>query len=167
MIVPAIDAVGHVCTPGTGVSATDELVVARSGAWRLLVPVKHVLRIHPAAMPAARPSAAPRAPVVAVEGELLPVAFAASLAGAGSVELAPHHQLIELGFAGRRGLLWVDAAEDVVPFEAAPGTPSADALVAGWSGAERPLPILDVERLLELLCEPAQPSSPSGKEPRP
>jgi hypothetical protein len=145
------------------VSASRELVVVRAGAWRLLVPVDHVLRIHPAAMPTALPSAAPRSPLVSVDGELLPVAFAAALSGDGTVELAPHHQLVELGAGGLRGLLWVDAAEDVVPFEPAPGSPSADALVAGWSGGGRPLPILDVPRLLELLCD----SDSAGKDPRP
>ncbi len=171
MIGGADDRVGHVCTPGAGVPASgDELIVVRSGAWRLLIPVQHVLRIHPAAMPAASPSAAPRSPMVAVEGELLPVAFAAALAGAGSVELAPHHQLVELGAGGRRGLLWVDAAEDVVPLERATGAPAADGLVAGWSGAARPLPILDVPRLLDLLCptsERPEHGEPFGKDPRP
>ncbi len=147
--------------------AAEELVVVRSGAFRLLVPVRHVLRIHPAALPAARPSASPRAPVVAVGGELLPVAFAAALAGAGAVELAPQHQLVELGAADRRGLLWVDAAEDVVAFEPVSGAPSREALVAGWSGAERPLPVLDVPHLLELLCAPSELSELPGKEPRP
>ncbi len=163
VIGAGVEPVGDVCTPGTGVSAPDELVLVRAGAWRLLVPVPHVLRIHPAAMPAARPSATPSSPMVSVDGDLLPVAFAAALAGAGAVELAPNHQLVELGDRGRRGLLWVDAAEDVVPFEACPRAPAAVALVSGWSGAERPLPILDVPRLLDLLCEP----EPSGKEPRP
>ncbi len=133
--------------------ATDELVVVRAGAWRLLLPIRHVRRIHPAALPTARPAPAPVAPVVAVEGELLPVAFAAALSGDAAVELAPQHQLVELAADGRRGLLWVDAAEDVVAFEAAEGSRPAEALVAGWSGAARPLPILDVPRLLKLLAE--------------
>lgn len=145
-------------------SASDELVLLRAGAWRMLVPVSRILRIHPAAMPAARPSAAPRAPVVAIDGELLPVAFAAALAGSGQVELSAQHQLVEIGDGARRGLLWVDAAEDVVPFEPSPGARPEDALVSGWSGAERPLPILDVARLLDLLCGP---SGSAGKDPRP
>ncbi len=134
-------------------SGTEELVLVRAGAWRLLVPLRHVRRIHQAALPAARPSTEPIAPVVALEGELLPVAFAAALAGATGVELAPQHQLVELASDGRRGLLWVEAAEDVVPFEPAGWTRPPEALVSGWSGAERPLPILDVPRLLELLAE--------------
>jgi hypothetical protein len=60
---------------------------------------------------------------------------------------------VELAADGRRGLLWVDSAEDVVPYEPAPGARPPEALVAGWSGAERPLPILDVPRLLSLLAE--------------
>lgn len=168
MIGGADDRVGEVCTSGGGVAASgEELIVVRAGAWRLLVPVRHVLRIHPAAMPAASPSVTPRAPMVAVEGELLPVAFAAALAGAGSVELAPHHQLVELGAGGRRGLLWVDAAEDVVPLEPAPGAPAGEPLIAGWSGAARPLPILDVPHLLDLLCPSSAPCEPFGKDPRP
>ena len=158
MIVAGVDSVGRDCTAGAGVSAAAELVVIRAGAWRMLVPVQHVLRIHPAAMPSARPSASPRAPVVAVEGSLLPVAFAAALAGATEVQLEPHHQLVELGAGERRGLLWVDSAEDVVAFERPAGEQPAEALVAGWSGAQRPLPILDVPRLLDLLYEPSEPS---------
>jgi phenylpropionate dioxygenase-like ring-hydroxylating dioxygenase large terminal subunit len=89
--------------------------------------------------------------VISVDGTLLPVAFAAALAGESSVEMRAHHQLVELAVGERRGLLWVEAVEDVVPLEPAPGETSADTLVAGWSGAKRPLPILDVPRLLELL----------------
>jgi hypothetical protein len=152
----ASEVVGYVPTPGAGVPATEELVLVRAGAWRLLVPIRHVRRIHPAALPAARPAPSPLAPVVAVAGELLPVAFAAALAGAADaagVELAPQHQLVELAVGGLRGLLWVDAAEDVVPYEPSGGSRPPEALVAGWSGTDRPLPILDVPRLLELLAE--------------
>lgn len=152
-MIIAEDEVGHVSGPGTGALAGEDLVVVRAGAWRFLLPLRHVRRIHPAALPTVRPAPAPVAPVVAVEGELLPVAFAAALAGAAGVELAPQHQLVELAADGRRGLLWVDAAEDVVPLEPAGGSRPPEALVAGWSGAERPLPILDVPRLLELLAE--------------
>jgi hypothetical protein len=152
VITPGAEAVGYVSTQGDGVTAGEELVLVRAGAWRLLLPIRHVRRIHPAALPTPRPAPAPIAPIVAVEGELLPVAFAAALAGAADVELAPQHQLVELAADGRRGLLWVDAAEDVVPFEPAGGARAPEALVAGWSGAERPLPILDVPRLLELLA---------------
>lgn len=113
----------------------------------------HVQRIHPAAMPAARPGSPAPAPVISVEGSLLPVAFAAALAGASRVEMRAQHQLVELAAGERRGLLWVDAAEDVVPLEPAPGETSDSALVAGWSGASRPLPILDVPRLLQLLVD--------------
>ncbi len=125
--------------------------MVRTGPWRMLLPVCHVRRIHPAALPAARPGSPALAPVISIEGSMLPVAFAAALAGASSVALQAHHQLVELAVEGRRGLLWVDAVEDVVPFEPAPGDTSEAALVQGWSGAARPLPILDVPRLLELL----------------
>jgi hypothetical protein len=143
--------VGYVSTLGDGVPATEELVVVRAGHWRILLPVCHVRRIHQAALPAARPGSPPLPPVIAVDGSLLPVAFAAALAGASSVEMRAHHQLVELAAGDRRGLLWVEAVEDVVPLEPAPGETSGDALVSGWSGATRPLPILDVPRLLQLL----------------
>lgn len=140
----------HTFTRGAGAPAVQELVVVRAAAWRMLLPLCHVRRVHPAALPAARPGAPPLAPVVSVDGALLPVAFAAALAGAARVELSARHHLVELGAGSRRGLLWVDAAEDVVPLEPVGGA-SGVALVAGWSGAARPLPILDVPRLLELL----------------
>jgi hypothetical protein len=129
----------------------EELVLVRAGCWRLYVPVRHVRRIHPAALPAAHPGAPALAPVIAVDGVLLPVAFAASLAGEPEVRLAPDHQLVELQAGGRRGLLWVDAAEDVVAHSSAAPAPADGALVAGWSGGDRPLPVLDVPRVLDLL----------------
>lgn len=156
MITPATEVVRPVSTPGDGVSASEDLVLVRAGAWRFLLPIRFIRRIHPAALPTARPAPEPVAPVIAVEGELLPVAFAAALAGVAgtaAIELAPQHQVVELAADGRRGLLWVDAAEDVVPHEPAGGSRPPEALIAGWSGAERPLPILDVPRLLELLAE--------------
>jgi hypothetical protein len=140
----------------------EELVLVRAGMWRLLLPLRHVRRIHPAALPAARPGAPALAPVVSVEGELLPVAFAAALAGDPEVRLGPDHQLVELGAGACRGLLWIDAAEEVVPYAPATGTDvNLDALVAAWSGLERPLPVLDVPRLLEhLVNSPSADASP-------
>ncbi len=125
--------------------------MVRAGHWRMLLPVRHVERIHPAALPAARPGAPALSPVLSVDGALLPVAFAAALTGASSVEMRAHHQIVELAAGGRRGLLWVEAVEDVVPLEPAEGEAPDTALVAGWSGAGHPLPILDVPRLLDLL----------------
>lgn len=131
----------------------EELVLVRAGVWRLLIPVRYVRRIHPAALPAARLGAPALPPVIAVEGALLPVAFAAALAGEPEVQLSPDHQLVELEAGEHRGLLWIDAAEDVVPHSRAPGASDGGALVAGWSGAELPLPVLDVRQVLELLRE--------------
>jgi len=141
----------HASTSGDAVTAPEELVVVRAAHWRMLVPLCQVRRVHPAVMPTARPGAPALSPVVSVEGALLPVAFAASLAGGTRVELEGHHQMVELVAGGLRGLLWVDAVEDVVPSEPAPGDPSPEALVARWSCGGRPLPVLDVPRLLELL----------------
>jgi hypothetical protein len=142
--------VGDLPTAPDTIREGEELVLVRAGVWRLLVPVRHVRRIHPAALPAARPGTPALAPVVGVDGALLPVAFAASLAGAEEVRLAADHQLIELAAGPHRGLLWVDATEDVVPHTPAPGDPAG--LVAGWSGRERPLAVLDVPRMLALLA---------------
>jgi chemotaxis signal transduction protein len=129
----------------------DELVVVRAGAFRMLLPLRHVRRIHAAVLPTVRPGAPALAPVISVGGALLPVAFAAALAGAPSVELAAHHQMVELAAGARLGLLWVDAAEDVVLFAQAAAERPAEGLVAAWSDAAAPLPVLDVPRLLELL----------------
>lgn len=145
--------VRRVSTSGDGVSAAEDLVVVRAGHWRMLLPVCHVQRIHPAALPTARPGSPAQAPVVAVDGALIPVAFASALAGASSVEMRAHHQMVELAAGELRGLLWVDAAEDVVPLEPVQvDGAGGGALVAGWSGAARPLPIVDVPELLQLLA---------------
>jgi hypothetical protein len=131
----------------------EELVQIRSGAWRLLVPMRHVDRVLGAALPAARPAPGGEGTlVVAIGRDLLPVLFAAALLGAEEVSLEPSDQMVLLRDGGRRALLWVQAVEEVVEFLPVPPPPGpADlALVAAWSGAGRPLAVLDVPRLLEL-----------------
>lgn len=139
-------------TSGDTLQPCDELVSLRAGGWRLLVPLRHVERVLSAAMPAARPGTAPSPPVVALGDDLVPVVFASALVGAQEVRLGASDQMIVLAGGGRRAVLWVDAVEDVVPHAPAappPGSGSRD-LVLAWSGAERPLAVLDVPRLLEL-----------------
>jgi CheW-like domain len=147
---PGVGAPGR--TSADAVRGGEELVAIRSGGWRFLVPLRHVERILPAAMPAARPAAPAVAPVVAVGAALLPVVFASALLGAAEVTLAAGQQMVLLADEGRRALLWVAAVEAPVAHVAA--EPAADApgraLVAGWSGAERPLAVLDIPRLLTL-----------------
>ncbi len=130
----------------------EELVAIRAGGWRLLVPLRHVERVLPAAMPAARPAAEPAAPLIALGEDLVPVLFAGALVGATEVRLSAEHQMILLSALGRRAFLWVDAVEEVVAH--APAPPPRDAgpaeLVLAWSGAERPLAVVDVPRLLSL-----------------
>lgn len=136
-------------------AAHEELVRVRCGAWQLLVPASYVERVHGAAMPAARPDTAGSAPpVVALGRELVPVVFAEALLGAGEVRLAADHQMILLRVKDARALLWVDAVEEVIE-HAAMATPAEGGalgdLVAAWSGADRPLPVLDIPRLLALV----------------
>jgi CheW-like protein len=138
---------------GTPVLAErEDLVSVRAGGWRLLVPLRHVERILSAAMPAARPAGEAAAPVVGVGPDLVPVVFASALAGSAEVELDASQQMVLLADRGRRAVLWVDAVEDVVAHAAAPPPPGAPPgeLVLGWSGADRPLAVLDVPQLLSL-----------------
>jgi hypothetical protein len=138
-------------TTGDGLRVGEDLVTVRAGAWRLLVPLRNVERVVSAAMPAARPALAAASPVVALGDDLVPVVFAEALLGAAEVRLAPDHQMVLLGAGGRRALLWVDAVEDVVPHAPATAPPGTAAdLVVGWSGAGRPLAVLDVARVLAL-----------------
>jgi hypothetical protein len=132
--------------------AGEELVRVRAGAWRLLVPLRHVERVLQAAMPAARPASSSAAPVVALGDALVPVVFAGALVGASEVRLAADQQMVLLACDGRRALLWVDAVEDVVPHgPAAEGAGSGPAdLILAWSGPERPLAVLDVPRIVAL-----------------
>ena len=130
----------------------EDLVRVRAGAWRLLVPLRHVERVLSAAMPAARPSLSAAAPVVAIGDALVPVVFAGALVGAAEVRLAPDQQMVLLASGSRRALLWVDAVEDVVPHGPAPvpaGSRPVD-LILAWSDPERPLAVLDVPRILAL-----------------
>ncbi len=124
----------------------------RAGPWRMLVPMRAVERVHGAALPARAPGGG--SPVVAIAGALVPVVFAEALLGGGEATLAAEHQMLLLAAGGRRALLWVHAVEDVVehaPVPAPPGV-AAGPLVAAWSGAERPLAVLDVPRLVSLAC---------------
>ncbi len=151
MIAHAHPDAGEPTSPDT-LRPGQELVAVRAGAWRLLVPLRHVERVLSAAMPAARPASSAAAPVVALAGELVPVVFACALVGATEVRLAPDQQMVLLADGGRRALLWVDAVEDVVAHalaSAPAGSGHAD-LVLAWSGAERPLAVLDVPRILAL-----------------
>jgi len=134
--------------------AGEELVAVRAGAFRLLVPMRHVERVLPAALPAARPSPEAAPPVVAVAGALVPVVFAGALLGPlPEARLAPEHQMVLLSGPGGRALLWVDAVEDVLAHVPAPRGPGGP-LVAGYSDPARPLAVLDVPRLLALAALP-------------
>jgi chemotaxis signal transduction protein len=131
----------------------EELVSVRAGPWHVLVPMRHVERVLPAAMPAARPAPSAASPAIAVNGSLLPVVFARALLGADEVRLSGSDQMLLLFDGARRALLWVDAVEDVVehvpaaarvdPASAAPG-----AFAVGWSGSVRTLAVLDVPGVL-------------------
>lgn len=146
----------HGPTAHDALRAGEELVRVRAGAFRLLVPLRHVERVLPAALPAARPAAAAAPPVVALAGALVPLVFAAAILGADEARLAPEHQMVLLGGAGGRALLWVDGVEDVVAHAAAPDGPGG-ALVAGWSDPALPTAVLDVPRLLSLACPGTEP----------
>ena len=133
----------------------DALLVARSGAFRLLLPLERVARIHPAALPAARlASDGPATPVVRVGDALLPVLFAEALLGGGEAWLRPGDQLVELTDGPRQALLWVSAVEEVVPCRPLP--PPAGRrpdLVAGYAEADVPLAVLDVPRAVALALD--------------
>jgi hypothetical protein len=130
-----------------------ELVQIRSGVWRMLLPMRFVERVLGAALPASRPAAGgDAAPVVAIGRTLVPVLFADALMGADEVRIGGEDQMILLRHGDRLALLWVDAVEEVVEYSPVPPPPGSAprALVTAFSGAERPLAVLDVPRLLEL-----------------
>lgn len=127
----------------------EELILARANAWRLLIPLRQVQRVHAAALPSARPALGRAPPILTVGGVALPVAFAAALLGDDAVRLAAGHQLVELRAGDRRALLWVDAVEDLVPHAPADPPPGPRGeLVAGWSEQGSVLAVLDVPALL-------------------
>lgn len=129
----------------------EDLVVVRAGEWRVLVPMRYVERVCAAALPAAVPSdGTPRPPVVSVAGELLPVVFAEALLGADEALLEPADKMVLLLHAGRRALLWVSAAEEIVEFRPVAKAPPADGVVACFSAGDAALAVLDVPRVLDL-----------------
>ncbi len=134
------------------------LLLARSGHFRLLVPLSSVTRVLPAALPTARPAADGAAhPLVSVGGDLLPVLFAEALLGAAEARLRPDDHLLQLEDGGRRALLWVSAAEEVVPCQPLPAPPDHRlGLVAGYADAGGPLAVLDVTGALDLAAAPRE-----------
>jgi chemotaxis signal transduction protein len=137
---------------GPALTTGEELVMLRSGSWRFLVPMRHVERIYEAALPAALPSlGAPRHPRIAVAGAMLPVLFCEALLGASQVTLGTEDKMVLLGDGARRALLWVNAVEEIVEHRpVANWTDGTMDLVAGFSGTDRPLAVLDVSRFLDL-----------------
>ncbi len=141
---------------GRGVAPGDELVLARSGRWRLLIPMRHVERIYGAALPAVVPSAgSPSHALVSIGGSMVPILFCDALLGADSVTLAGSDMMILLHHEGRRTLLWVSAAEEVVPFEPLATDAGLPALALAFSGRDRAHAVLDVPKLLDLTFAPA------------
>jgi hypothetical protein len=130
-------------TPG------EELVLVRSGPWRLLVPLRHVERVHEAALPSPVPGAAAH-PRLCVRGDLLPVLFCEALLGASEVALSPSDKLLELASGDLRGLLWVGAVEELVPYcpVEGGGGGAPPGLALGFSGSAGALPVLDVAAAL-------------------
>jgi len=136
---------------GGALRAGEALVRVRCGAFGLLLPLAAVERILPAALPAAAPAAGGAHPLVSLGGELVPVLFGEALLGEPEARLRAEDQLLLLGAGGRHALLWVSAVEDVEPCRPLAPPPGGEgALVAGWSGDEAPLAVLDVARAVAL-----------------
>ncbi len=146
-----------------GLAAGEELVLARSSKWRLLIPMRYVDRIYGATLPAVVPSAgAPSHPLVSIGGSMVPLLFCDALLGAESVTLAPSDMMILLRDEGRRALLWVSAAEEVVPFEPLATEASLPALALAFSGRDGAHAVLDVPKLLDLTVTPVPDGSEMG-----
>jgi hypothetical protein len=144
---------------GSSLAPGDELVLARSGRWRLLVPMRYVERIHGAALPAVVPSAgSPAHALASIGGSMVPILFCEALLGADSVTLAGSDLMILLRDQRRRALLWVSAAEEVVPFEPLATDAELPELALAFSGRERAHAVLDVPKLLALAFKPATPT---------
>lgn len=127
----------------------EPLVVVRSGPWRLLLPMRHVERVYEAALPSAVPSrdgAAP--PLLVIAGAPLEVFFVQTLFGAKEIRLRAEDKVVLLRVGERRAVLWVDAVEELVPFEpcqrALDGAAPRSEFVAAICAAPTPLAVLDV-----------------------
>ncbi len=147
----------------SGLTPGEDLVVARAGSWRLLVPMRHVERVHEASLPSAVPSGGdPSSPMMALGEELVPVVFCDALFGAAEVHVGAEDKMMLLSEDGRRVFLWVSAAEEVVAYEpVAEGRTPLD-LAAGFSGRDLPLAVLDVPGLLHRACRPAAAGASQG-----
>lgn len=130
----------------------EPLAVVRVGAWKLALPLRAVQQVFSAAMPTAVPSNRPTpAMAVRIGDELVPVAFAAALLGVEQLTMRPEDKMVLLDADGGRVVLWVDAVEEIVPYEPLQGrveVPGADGgWVAGFSAGEHAMAVLDPSRL--------------------
>jgi hypothetical protein len=145
--------------------AGEALVRVRCGTFGLLVPLAAVERVVPAGLPARPPGGDHGHPVLSLGGALVPVLFGEALLGEDEARLAPEHQLLLLADRGRRALLWLSAIEDVEPWRPLPPPPGAGGpLVAGWSGGEAPLAVLDVAQAVALAQAPDEGPAAGGPE---
>lgn len=149
-------------TAGAALAMGEELVLVRSGSWRVLVPMRHVERIYGAVLPAVVPAVPPSHPLVSIGGSMVPLVFCEVLLGADSVTLDASDEMVLLRHHGRRALLWVGAAEEVVPYEPLQGEADLPALALGFSGRERAYAVLDVPKLLDLAGAPVAGDSGMG-----
>ncbi|MGC4117131.1 MAG: chemotaxis protein CheW [Myxococcales bacterium] len=132
------------------------LVQVRCGFWRVLVPLRQVERVLPAALPGALPSSAPGAlPVVNLAGEPLPLILGEVLLGAERVSLRQSDQMLCLTDGTRRALLWVSAAEDLIPWEPAPA-PATGEFLAGFHRSAG-VAVLDIFQLLDAVSAAPRP----------
>ena len=128
-------------TPG------EELLVLQVGAWRLMVPVRHVVRVAPAAMPVAVPGGDSARAMLEVAGQLLPVVFGRRLLGEATVTLAAANKVVLLQHGAQRVALWVDRIDEIdayTPWKGeVPLSGEVGGFVAGFSAGPPALPVLD------------------------
>ncbi len=133
--------------------AGDAVVTAAIGEFKVLLPLAGIERVAQAAMPMALPSGAGSSlAAIRVERDVVPVVFARALLGAEAVTLEPEAKMVLLRSNGRRAFFWVDAVEDVIPFQPFTGEFSLPGEVQKWVTALcdgfPTLAVLDADRIV-------------------
>lgn len=114
-------------TPG------EPLAIVAIGPWRMLLPLRFIERVLQAAMPVALPSGdGEAAAMVRLENALVPVVFGAGLLGAEDVALSTEAKMVLLKGEAGRAIFWVDAVEDVVPYQPFEGEVPLPGFIRDW-----------------------------------
>jgi chemotaxis signal transduction protein len=126
----------------------DEILLLEQHGAPFAVPLAAVARILDAAMPTLTPSPEGLIATLEVDGQLVPLVFAATLFGHDEARLETTHRVVMLRHESQLVGLWVDQVGEVIDFAAWTGPlpeSSRSSWVRSYARAPRLTPVVDIE----------------------